>query len=149
MSGDLISIHRRGLFNLEEARAILPIVRRITQTMSEKVDALIADLESAPSDSKGETAPIEREINLCIHQWNEKIKKLGAIPKGLWLVDFEFGRGYYCWKFPEIDILHWHPPEDDYTGRRPLEDLSFEKKKNHKTTFANRPGANRRPTREL
>jgi hypothetical protein len=150
-AGQLISISRRGLFNLEEARQILPIVRHITYDLSEKVDALIAQLESTPDDQKELSQSLENDINQTIHLWNEKIKKLGAIPKGLWLVDFEFGRGFYCWKFPEADILFWHTQEAGFSGRRPLEDLSLEKKEKQptKTKTPDSASANRLPPREL
>lgn len=123
---DLISINRRGAFTLEQARQILPIVRRITEEISGQVDDLITQLESTPDAQKELVAAREQQINDLIQHWNEKIKKLGAIPKGLWLVDFEFGRGYYCWKYPETDLLHWHTREEGFSTRKPLEDLRFE-----------------------
>lgn len=125
---NLVSINRRGVFSLEQVRQILPIVRRITQNMSERVDEQIGELDRLSQHQKKEIAVLEKEINQLIQAWNEKIKKLGAIPKGLWLVDFEFGRGYYCWKYPETDITHWHTRDEGYTNRRPLEELAFEKK---------------------
>jgi hypothetical protein len=124
---DLISINRNGVFTLEQARQILPIVRRITQELSERVDDQITELESTPNHQKKVIAALEADINKLIQLWNEKIKKLGAIPKGLWLVDFDFGRGYYCWKYPETDLLHWHTRDEGFSGRRPLEEKGFEK----------------------
>src|SRR5689334_18178906 len=115
---ELISIHRHGFFTLEEAREILPIVLRITYDASDKVDALIAEIEATAPTKKEAIAALEEKINLQIAHWNAKIKKLGAIPKGLWLVDFEFGRGYYCWKHPEADLLYWHTKEEGFSGRR-------------------------------
>lgn len=143
---ELISINRRGVFSLEQARQILPIVRRITEEISEKVDAHITELENTPNHQKKVIIIIEEQINELIYHWNEKIKKLGAIPKGLWLVDFDFGRGYYCWKFPEIGINYWHTREEGYSDRRPLEELNFEAK-NEKS--AHRSGPNQFPPRGL
>jgi hypothetical protein len=42
----MITINRRGVFSLEESRAILPVVRRITLEFSTKVELLIARLET-------------------------------------------------------------------------------------------------------
>jgi len=142
----LISINRRGVFSLEQVRQILPIIRRITEEISEKVDNHITEIEATPNSQKKVIATLEEQINELIHLWNEKIKKLGAIPKGLWLVDFDFGRGYYCWKYPETDVVHWHTRDEGYSNRRPLEELSFEAK-NEKS--ANRSGPNQRPPRGL
>lgn len=116
----MITINRRGVFSLEEARQILPIVRRITQEFSSKVELLIARLETIQLNQTETICALEKQVNEMIQAWNDKIRKLGAEPKGLWVVDFNSGEGYYCWKHPETDILYWHSYEDGYTGRKPL-----------------------------
>lgn len=116
----LITINRRGVFSLDEARSILPIVRRITTEFSAKVELLIARLETLQLNQTETICALEKQVNDLIQTWNDKIRKLGADPRGLWVVDFNSGEGYYCWKHPEIDILYWHSYEDGYSGRKPL-----------------------------
>lgn len=116
----LITINRRGVFSLEEARSILPVVRRITAEFSAKVELLIARLETLQLNQTDTICALEKQVNDLIQSWNDKIRKLGADPRGLWVVDFNSGEGYYCWKHPEIDILYWHSYEDGYSGRKPL-----------------------------
>lgn len=116
----MITINRRGVFSLEEARRILPVVRRITLEFSAKVELLIARLETLQLNQTETICALEKQVNDLIQTWNDKIRKLGAEPRGLWVVDFNSGEGYYCWKHPEIDILYWHSYEDGYSGRKPL-----------------------------
>lgn len=116
----MITINRRGVFSLEEARRILPVVRRITLEFSAKVELLIARLETLQLNQTETICALEKQVNELIQTWNDKIRKLGADPRGLWVVDFNSGDGYYCWKHPEIDILYWHSYEDGYSGRKPL-----------------------------
>jgi hypothetical protein len=116
----LITINRRGVFSLEQARSILPVVRRITVEFSAKVELLIARLETLQLNQTDTICALEKQVNDLIQSWNDKIRKLGAEPRGLWVVDFNSGEGYYCWKHPEIDILYWHSYEDGYSGRKPL-----------------------------
>lgn len=116
----LITINRRGVFSLSEARQLLPVVRRITHEFSSKVELLIARLETLKLDQTESICALEKQVNDLITSWNEKIRKLGAHPKGLWVVDFDNGRGYYCWKYPEMDVLYWHSYEDGFTGRKPI-----------------------------
>lgn len=116
----MITINRRGVFSLEEARRILPVVRRITLEFSAKVELLIARLETLQLNQTETICALEKQVNELIQTWNDKIRKLGADPRGLWVVDFNSGEGYYCWKHPEIDILYWHSYEDGYSGRKPL-----------------------------
>jgi hypothetical protein len=147
---ELISINRRGVFNLEQARQILPIVRRITEEISVRVDDHISEIERTPQHEKRQIVVLEDKINQLISHWNEKIKKLGAIPKSLWLVDFDFGRGYYSWKYPEPDILFWRTREKGASVRRPLEELAFETNSEAKNEeSAHRPGSNQLPPRGL
>ena len=42
---------------------------------------------------------------------------MGLEVKGLWLVDFDNGEGYYCWKYPESVVCHYHGYEDGFAGR--------------------------------
>lgn len=116
----LITINRRGVFSLEEAQRILPVVRRITYEFSAKVELLIARLETLQLNQTETICALEKQVNDLIQTWNDKIRKLGADPRGLWVVDFNSGDGYYCWKYPETDILFWHSYDDGYSGRKPL-----------------------------
>ncbi len=116
----VITINRRGFFSLEEACRILPVVRRITAEFSTKVELLIARLETLQLNQTETICALENQVNELIQTWNEKIRKLGAEPRGLWVVDFDSGHGYYCWKHPEAEILYWHSYEDGYSGRKPL-----------------------------
>lgn len=118
----VITINQARTFSLRDAEEILSVVRRITQESAQKVDALIARLEAKNSDHLSEIEQLEAEINLGIRLWHEKIKKLGATPKGLWLVDFDCGDGYYCWKYPDARITHWHSYEDGFSGRIPIKE---------------------------
>jgi hypothetical protein len=118
---DMITISRGGVFSLEQARSVLPVIRRITQEFSVKVEALMARLESVSLTQTDTISRLEAEVNELIKGWHEKIKKLGAKPKGLWLVDFDSGDGYFCWKYPECDLEFWHSYEDGFTGRVPIE----------------------------
>ncbi|MGE0529332.1 MAG: DUF2203 family protein [Bdellovibrionales bacterium] len=116
----MITINRRGVFSLEEAQQILPVVRRITQEFSAKVEFLIARLETLQLNQTETICTLERQINELIQAWNEKIRKLGADPRGLWVVDFNSGDGFFCWKHPENDISYWHSYENGYSGRKPI-----------------------------
>ena len=42
---------------------------------------------------------------------------MGAQVKGLWLVDFDNGDGYYCWRHPESAITHFHDYDEGFAGR--------------------------------
>ncbi len=122
MGDRVITINRMGIFSLAEAQGILPVVRRITQEFSQKTELLISRLESISPTQTETINDLEGQVNEFIKAWHVKIKKLGAVPKGLWLVDFDAGDGYFCWKYPEPDIAYWHSYQDGFSKRVPLEE---------------------------
>ena len=99
----------RKIFTYEEAAALLPEARRIT------TDAVTA-VESLP-ESESAVAESERIIT----DWAGAIIELGIEVKGLWLIDFDNGSGYYCWQHPESSLQHFHGYEDGFGGRVKLQ----------------------------
>lgn len=114
---DIIEINRRTVFTLEEAREILPVIFRITKAHSQKVEALIERLDGMAGQNEDLSSSLELQVNQLIQDWQNKIQKLGALPKGLWIADFDAGDGYYCWKFPERSIEYWHRYSDGFSKR--------------------------------
>jgi hypothetical protein len=104
------------IFSLAEAQQLLPEVRRLTETASTQVDALLARIEGLAEDDPAR-AGLAREAERAIEAWAVRLRELGLEAKGLWLVDFDNGEGYYCWKHPEPAVAHYHAYEDGFAGR--------------------------------
>lgn len=119
----VVGIGRRGPFTLMEARNLLVVVRSITEKYAEQVDKKIVRLEALGSSQDPLVRDLEGEVNQLIDEWNDKVQKLGGVPRGLWLVDFDSGHGYFCWKYPERDILYWHSYSDGFSGRIPIQNI--------------------------
>ena len=86
--GDL---HGKRTFSYAEARAVLPRVRALTEKAYRQVAA--------------------------VSDWARQVIELGLEVKGAWLVDFDNGSGYYCWRYPEEDLLYFHSYDDGFKGR--------------------------------
>ena len=114
---DIIPLNHKRTFSYEEAQSLLPVVYRITETAQKEVRSLANRLEAIKGMSGVRASEMESEINHIIDRWQQKVGKLGASPKGLWLADFDNGEGYYCWKFPETVISYWHGYNDGFSGR--------------------------------
>lgn len=93
----------KRIFSYEQAAALLPEVARITNEAVERVEASISE----------EPAVYERIVT----EWAESILGLGVEVKGLWLVDFDNGGGYYCWKYPEPALEYFHGYDEGFGGR--------------------------------
>jgi hypothetical protein len=114
---EVVSLNRKQIFNLNEAQNLLPIIYRITDVAQKEVKLLANRVEAIKKTNIVRASEIETEINFIVEKWQDKVEKLGAKPKGLWLADFDKGDGYYCWKFPETQIAFWHGYNDGFSGR--------------------------------
>jgi len=117
--GQVIGINQKRFFTLDEARVILPIVRRITRHSFGEVKQRSLQLTLLKDRSRKRA--VEKEIQIQFEDWHRKIQKLGCEAKGMWLVDFDSGDGYYCWHYPEPDISFFHGYFDGFRGRTPIQ----------------------------
>lgn len=117
MSGGIVELSTSGAVTIEEANKRALVVHHFTKQLSAKVESLINQLEAYGPSQKSKTEEIEAQIEALINSWNNKVRKLGGEPKGMWLVDFDAGDGYFCWKYPEADIQYWHEYKSGFPGR--------------------------------
>jgi hypothetical protein len=111
-----------SVFTYQEARAQLDAVRRTTQAADERLQQMRAQSEGLPEDS-AQAEGLRARMNEAVQRWADEILALGALPKGLWTVDFDSGQGfYYCWALNEPELTHYHSYEDGFPGRKPLVD---------------------------
>ena len=96
---------------------MLPLVYRLTEDAAKQTKYLMACIDALQDKKSARTLELQEQINEIIHKWQNKLERLGAKPKGLWLADFDNGDGYFCWKFPETKISHKHAYQDGFTGR--------------------------------
>jgi hypothetical protein len=128
------------IFTVEEANAMLPLIRAIAGDMlglsrdlderRERLNQINDHRESDSSDPyTDEVAQIEQELVKDIERLNEyarELSKLGVESKGAMqgLVDFPAkidGRiVYLCWRYNEPEVLHWHEVNGGFAGRQPL-----------------------------
>ncbi|MDH3691676.1 MAG: DUF2203 domain-containing protein [Gammaproteobacteria bacterium] len=110
------------VFSLNEAEAIFPLIRRITADAHAELEPVKRQLENLlPSDPRLPT--VERQYEAIVKRWVSKLERLGLVVKGLWLVDFDTGDGYLCWKFPELRLNHYHDYASGFAGRRLLHEV--------------------------
>lgn len=124
---EIVGSSQVKIFTLKQVEEILPLVYRVTEEYSKEVKYLMACVDAMPDKSNVRSIELQDQINEFIQKWQNKIERLGGKPKGLWLADFDFGEGYYCWKFPETEILYYHGYQDGFTGRRLIENNVVDK----------------------
>ncbi len=140
-----MSDHSR-IFTIAEANALLPrlnvmLERQMTllrelDAHGEKMAARGLDphvLDHNPADDP-ETAALKEEMRERVrvfHAGWREVEALGAVVKDyrLGLVDFQGRRGnetvWLCWRYGEPAVAHWHPLDEGFDARRPLERMSI------------------------
>ena len=128
---------RVKIFKLDEANALLPVVRPLMQElMQRRRDLAIAMLEAGiaggfgidkasarePLTIRRETRELQDQLLALI----DRIQRHGCIVKDvdLGLLDFPALRGgvlvNLCWKMDEPSIGFWHSTEEGFAARKPL-----------------------------
>jgi len=128
------------LFTVDEANALLPAVRTLTERIQENIQrlknqskAVIRDEQLDPGaadfmdrlQENSEIARLVAEVKNGVKQ----IESYGCICKGAeqGLIDFPCLLGtevvFLCWQQSEPTISYWHRIEAGFAGRRPLLDV--------------------------
>jgi hypothetical protein len=106
----------RLIFSLQQARELLPQVKHVTADAVRRAETLAAQLHDMAEDDP-EHVTLSAALRDVVNGWAEEVKRLGLQAKGLWLVDFDNGEGYYCWCYPEETVAHYHGYDDGFAGR--------------------------------
>ncbi|HEU4383782.1 MAG TPA: DUF2203 domain-containing protein [Anaeromyxobacteraceae bacterium] len=136
------------MFTLEEANALVPTLQlefgRVARLRAELgpliervggADAAVAILQEgagAPGGLEREAGRL-KEVAADIAATVERVNELGCVVKDLdiGLVDFfslrENEPVFLCWQFGEPGVVHWHPIDEGFAGRRPIEGIEVER----------------------
>jgi hypothetical protein len=106
----------RSIFSLQSARDLLPRVRQLTADAVRAADVITSQLESVP-ETHPDRETLAAELRAVVEDWVSRLQAIGVEAKGLWLVDFDNGEGYYCWRWPEETLSHYHGYDDGFAGR--------------------------------
>ena len=110
------------LYVLTEASELLPVVRKVTENAYNRLSKLDDRLELMLLCDPRRT-PIADEYEKIVRKWIASITRLGAIPNGLWRVDFDTGEGYLCWRFPELKIGYFRGYSCEFDDRKSVKSM--------------------------
>ena len=107
------------MFSYEQALDIFPTVRDFTAHAVHQVQALYSRVQG-PAELEQRSQELEGAANTIIEAWVADVTRMGCEVKGLWLVDWDCGDGYYCWRYPEEALGFFHSYDDGFEGRVPI-----------------------------
>ncbi len=110
------------IFILEEAQALMPQVKATTEpvyTLAASLAEELSQAEEAQDETRAED--LRERLQTLVQSWQQSMQDLEAEVKGLWLVDFDSGDGFWCWAYPETELGHWHSYEGGFRSRVPAD----------------------------
>jgi hypothetical protein len=110
----------KRIFTYQEALETLPRVQELTRQAVHDVEVLFQRVNSREELDRQERV-LTGLSQLIIKVWRQRMEELGCEVKGLWLVDFDNGSGYYCWRYPEESLAHFHGYDEGFAGRTPIQ----------------------------
>ncbi len=118
---DLIQIGKQQVFDLQEAKLLLPTIQKITKRCYEKNKKLENQLlRLVMADPR--RRQFHEEFGENVTDWKIKMEGLGVNVHNLWQVLFNVGDGYLCWQFPELVISHFLSYESEWDDRVKLKE---------------------------
>lgn len=109
------------LFNIDEARALLPLVQVVTEKQRLDLAPIQARLQKMLSNDQRRKV-YERDYEWVVSQWRNKIELLGARVSGLWMVEFDVGGGSLSWRYPELNVNYFRVHGAEFSERVKLRD---------------------------
>ena len=110
------------LYVLAEASELLPVIRKITANAYGQLSRLNEQLELMLLCDPRRSVVVD-EYEKVVRKWVASITRLGAIPNGLWRVDFDTGEGFLCWRFPELKIGYFRDYDCEFDDRQSVKSL--------------------------
>jgi len=107
------------IFSYDEALASFPVVRDRTEAAVQQIAALSNELRGR-GDVEQRRTEFEAACREVIDQWALEIESVGCSVKGPWLVDWDSGAGWFCWRYPEPTVGHFHGYDEGFAGRVPV-----------------------------
>ena len=131
---EITRLQQHKVFTHQEAEELLPLIYRMTESSNKEIKYIKQCMDALPPANKSKWFELELKMDQEIDRWNKKIERLGLKPKGVWLADFDNGEGFFCWKFPETQILYKHGYQDGFSGRILVQSEKIKKDYEHESS---------------
>ncbi|MCB1197844.1 MAG: DUF2203 family protein [Bdellovibrionota bacterium] len=111
-------IKRAKKFTLAGARQFISRIEGITFVAFARAQPLFEELKKP--EGIRDKKEVTQELHEIVTLWSEQIMYFGAMTRGLWMVDFDTGEGFYTWVYGEADITSYRTYDQSFEQRTPI-----------------------------
>ncbi|MCB0271376.1 MAG: DUF2203 family protein [Bdellovibrionales bacterium] len=111
-------LKRPRRFTLAQAQNFVSILDGITFMAMELVTPLMEELKN-PLGTQDKQV-VTQKVQKIVSMWSEQVLYFGGITRGLWMVDFDCGDGFYTWVYGEKSISSYRTYHQDFSDRTPI-----------------------------
>ncbi len=113
------------LFNIQEAKELLTLVRVVTKSQRDELMPIQEKLNKMLANDPRRKV-FEADYEVVVSNWRNKVELLGARVSGLWTVEFDVGGGSLCWRYPELSLNYFRADGAQFSERVKLQDYISE-----------------------
>ena len=118
----IVPFDEERVFTLSEARALMPLIIKITTAAHKKLEPLRRQLRTTIVTDDEAARGLEQAYRKVVQEWIDKLQRLGVTASNLWVVHFDTGDGHLCWRYPELRLASFHLYGDCENGRRSIDE---------------------------
>ena len=118
----IVPFNEERVFTLSEARALMPLIIKITTAAHKKLEPLRRQLRTTIVTDDEVARGLEQAYRKVVQDWIDKLQRLGVTASNLWVVHFDTGDGHLCWRYPELRLASFHLYGDCENGRRSIDE---------------------------
>lgn len=118
----IVPFDEERVFTLSEARALMPLIIKITTAAHKKLEPLRRQLRTTIVTDDEAARGLEQAYRKVVQDWIDKLQRLGVTASNLWVVHFDTGDGHLCWRYPELRLASFHLYGDCENGRRSIDE---------------------------
>lgn len=107
------------IFTYAQASVLIPVLGRITCRTLKHLNPILRKMSDVPKTDP-RYCEAEKVYQDTVQRWVNQVIRLGVEAKGMWIVDFDCGYGYLCWRYPEEHLLYFHDYHESFNQRRKL-----------------------------
>jgi hypothetical protein len=100
----IFPLNENRLFSYEEALELIPLLMHISSKTKRELNTLNSQLSFTKVNTP-KASEIQNKISICLQNWSEKVRRLGAYPVSEFKIKIIGKDATYYWEYPQKNLI--------------------------------------------